>query len=75
MWLIEWLTDWSNENDLWLFLPIMGALTLVGVVLAGHYEEGMFHYAGIALFVVSLVWIFVAIKGYFDARDRGKAAH
>jgi len=75
MWLIEWLMDWSNENDLWLFLPIMGALTLVGVVLAGHFEDGMLHYAGVALFIVSIIWIFLALKGYFDAKDRGKAGH
>jgi len=47
----------------------------VGVVLAGHYEDGMLHFAGIALFIVSIVWIFLALKGYFDAKDRGKASH
>jgi uncharacterized membrane protein YfcA len=71
------MTGWivSSESELWVFVPIMTALALVGVVLAGHFEAGIFHYAGYALFVVSILWIFLAIKAYFDARERGDQPH
>jgi Zn-dependent membrane protease YugP len=65
----------SDENSLWIFIPIMTILTLVGVVLAGVYEDGFFHYSGIALFVVSVLYIFVTLKAYYDARDRRLHSH
>lgn len=65
----------SSENSLWIFIPVMTALALVGVVLAGHFEGGMLHYAGFSLFVVSVVWIFLGLKSYYDAKDRQQHEH
>ena len=60
----------DSEDGLWLFVPLMTALALVGVVLAAHFEEGVYHYAGFALFAVSVLWIFGGLKSYYDAKDR-----
>ena len=60
----------NSEDGLWLFVPLMTALALVGVVLAAHFEEGVYHYAGFALFAVSVIWIFGGLKSYYDAKDR-----
>jgi hypothetical protein len=60
----------DSEDGLWLFVPIMTALALAGVVLAAHFEEGVYHYAGFALLAVSVIWIFGGLKSYYDAKDR-----
>ena len=65
----------TQENSLWIFIPIMTLLTLVGVVLAGVYEDGFFHYSGIALFAVCILYIFLTMKAYYDARDRRLHGH
>jgi len=61
----------DSESGLWVFLPIMIALALVGVVLAGHYPWGVYHYAGVALSIVSVIWIFAGLKHYYDIKDYG----
>lgn len=65
----------NSENGLWIFIPIMTALALAGVVLAARAEEGMLHYAGFALLAVSVLWIFGGLKGYYDAKERGQPQH
>jgi hypothetical protein len=65
----------DSENGLWIFIPIMTALALVGVVLAAHFEEGVYHYAGFALFAVSVIWIFAGLKSYYDAKERQQHQH
>lgn len=65
----------DSENGLWIFIPIMTALALIGIVLAGHFEDGMLHYAGFSLFVVSVVWIFAGLKSYYDAKERQQHQH
>jgi len=65
----------NSENGLWIFIPIMTALALAGLVLAARVEGGMFHYAGFALIVVSVLWIFGGLKGYYDAKERGQPQH
>ena len=65
----------TDESSLWIFIPIMTILTVVGVILAGVYEDGFFHYSGIALFVVSVLYIFATMKAYYDAKDRGAHSH
>ena len=69
------MTVIDSENGLWLFIPVMTALALAGLVLAAHFEEGMFHYAGFALLAVSVLWIFAGVKGYYDAQERGQHPH
>jgi len=61
----------DSEEGLWIFIPIMVALALAGVVLAGHYPWGFLHYAGVALSIVSVIWIFVSLKHYYDLKDYG----
>jgi hypothetical protein len=53
----------------------MTALALVGVIMAGHFEDGMLHYAGFSLFVVSVLWIFAGLKSYYDAKERQQHRH
>jgi hypothetical protein len=65
----------DSETGLWIFIPVMSALALVGLILAGHYEDGMFHYAGFSLFVVSVLWIFAGLKSYYDAKERRQHQH
>jgi len=65
----------DSENGLWIFIPIMTALALIGVVLAAHFEDGLFHYAGFALFFVSVVWIFAGLKSYYDAKEQRQHQH
>ena len=65
----------TSENGLWIFVPIMTALALVGLVLAARAEETMFHYAGFGLLVVSVLWIFLGLKGYYDAKERQQPQH
>ena len=65
----------NSENGLWIFVPAMTALAVVGLILAARAEEGMFHYAGFALLAVSVVWIFLGLKGYYDAKERQQAPH
>jgi hypothetical protein len=65
----------ENENGLWIFIPIMTALALIGLVLAAHYKEGVYHYAGFSLFVVSVLWILGGLKSYYDAKERQQHQH
>ncbi len=65
----------DSENGLWIFVPVMTALAVVGVVLAAHFEEGIFHYAGFALLAVSVLWIFAGLKSYYDAKERQQHQH
>jgi hypothetical protein len=65
----------DSETGLWIFIPVMSALALVGLILAGHYEDGMFHYGGFSLFVVSVLWIFAGLKSYYDAKERRQHQH
>ena len=65
----------NSENGLWVFIPIMTALALAGVVLAARAEEAMFHYAGFALLAISVLWIFLGLKGYYDAKERQQHQH
>ena len=60
----------NNESALWVFIPIMGVLALVGVVLAGTSLESFYQYAGYALFAISVLSIFLNLKSYYDAQDR-----
>ncbi|HUK09961.1 MAG TPA: hypothetical protein VLX09_18970 [Stellaceae bacterium] len=61
----------DSENGLWIFIPIMAALALVGVVLAANYPDGVYHYTGFALSIVSVIWIFAGLKHYYDIKDYG----
>jgi len=61
----------SNENALWLFIPIMAVLVVVGVVLAASVAQGVYHYVGYALSLVSVIWIFASLKHYYDVKDQG----
>ena len=65
----------NSENGLWVFIPVMTALAVIGVVLAAHFEDGMFHYAGFSLLAVAVIWIFVGLKSYYDAKERQQHQH
>lgn len=65
----------SDENSLWIFIPIMTILAVAGVVLAGISDDGFYHYSGMALFVVAVLYIFATMKAYYDAKDRRLHGH
>ncbi len=65
----------DSENGLWIFVPVMTALGVAGLVLAARAEDGMFHYAGLALLAVSVLWIFLGLKSYYDAKERRQPQH
>ncbi len=65
----------DSETGLWIFVPVMTVLALAGLVLAARAEEAMFHYAGFALLAVSVLWIFLGLKGYYDAKERRQHQH
>jgi hypothetical protein len=65
----------DSETGLWIFIPVMTVLALIGLVMAGHFEEGVLHYAGFALLVVAVLWIFAGLKGYYDAKERRQHQH
>ena len=39
---------------------------------AGWFQT---NYAGFSLFVVSVLWIFAGLKGYYDAKERQQHQH
>jgi hypothetical protein len=60
----------NGEDALLLWIAVMGALCIAGLLLAAA-TESVLHIAGFALFVVAALFIFVAIKRHFDRRERG----
>ena len=65
----------DKENTLFIFIPLMVVLALIGVVLAGTSDEVFYRTAGYALFVVSVLWTFANLKGYFDSKDHQRHQH
>ncbi|MGD9615561.1 MAG: hypothetical protein AB7H90_09470 [Alphaproteobacteria bacterium] len=59
--------DWANLTAVIVVFVVLG---LAGLFLAAAYEYGGLHNAGIALFVVSGVAVFLNLKHVFDNHDR-----
>ena len=60
-------------DDMWnlaLAIPLFTVIGLAGLFIAHAWESGAMHSAGIALFVVSGVIIFLDLKHVFDRMDR-----
>jgi hypothetical protein len=60
----------ASEDALFLLIAVMTVLGLAGLLVAAE-AEGAFHAAGIALFCVAALLIFLNIKAYFDRREGG----
>jgi hypothetical protein len=60
----------DGEDALLLWIAVMAALGIAGLLVAAA-TESVLHVAGIALFVVAALFIFAAMKRYFDRRERG----
>lgn len=56
---------------LWIAIPVFVVLALAGLLIARVWEEGTMHTAGIGLFVVSGVIVFLDLKRVFDRLDNG----
>jgi hypothetical protein len=59
-------------NDMWnlaLVIPLFTVIGLAGLFVAHAWENGAMHAAGVALFVVSGVIVFLNIKHVFDRMD------
>lgn len=61
----------DSEGGLWLFIPAMIALALIGIVMAGHFPFGVYHYTGEALAIIAVIWIFAGLRHYYDLKDYG----
>ncbi len=60
----------ENSDTLWIFVPVMIAFALAGILIAGTTPPGIDHFFGLALFCVATVFIFLTLKGYYDRQDR-----
>lgn len=60
----------ENSDTLWIFVPVMIALALAGILIAGATPPGIDHCFGLALFGVATACIFLTLKGYYDSEDR-----
>jgi hypothetical protein len=59
----------ANMWNLAFVIPLFAVIGLMGLFIAHAWERGAMHAAGIALFVVSSVLIFLNIKHVFDRMD------
>jgi hypothetical protein len=57
--------------NLAVVIPLFTIIGLAGLFIAHAWENGALHAAGIALFIVSGVIIFLDIKRVFDRMDSG----
>ena len=63
------LVEFLLVEDMWnlaIVVPLFAIIGLVGLFLAHAWESGAMHAAGLALFVVSGVIIFLDLKHVFD---------
>ena len=63
------LVDFLLVEDMWnlgIVVPLFAIIGLAGLFLAHAWESGAMHAAGLALFVVSGVIIFLDLKHVFD---------
>jgi hypothetical protein len=68
------LGDFVLVDDMWglgVAIPVFVVLALAGLFVARAWESGAMHTAGIGLFVVSGVIVFLDLKRVFDRLDRG----
>lgn len=62
-------------GDMWnlaLVVPLFALIGLAGLFVAHAWESGAMHAAGVALFVVSGLLIFLNVKHVFDRLDSGR---
>lgn len=59
----------ENSDTLWIFVPVMTALALAGILVAGATPPGIDHFFGLALFCIATACIFLTLKGYYDSQD------
>lgn len=68
---------WANSllvrdmRNLALVVPLFTVIGLAGLFVAHAWERSAWHEAGIALFVVSGVIVFLSVKHVFDRIDSG----
>lgn len=55
--------------NLAVVIPLFAVVGLAGLFIAHAWESGAMHAAGVALFIVSCVFIFLDIKRVFDRMD------
>jgi hypothetical protein len=68
-------TDWNSfllvdtMQNLWVVIPLFTILGLAGLFIAAGWELGSLHDAGITLFIVSALIVFLSLKRVFDRLD------
>ena len=70
------LADFLLVEDMWnlaIIVPLFAIIGLAGLFLAHAWESGAMHAAGLALFIISGVIIFLDLKHVFDRLEaRGR---
>jgi len=70
-------SDWGtfllvdDMKHLALVIPLFAIIGLLGLFIANAWESGAMHAAGLGLFVVSGVIVFLDIKRVFDRQNSG----
>jgi hypothetical protein len=59
----------DTMQNLWIVIPLFTVIGLAGLFIAAGYEYGSLHDAGIALFIVSGLTVFLTLKRVFDRLD------
>jgi hypothetical protein len=59
----------DDMSNLAVVIPLFAAIGLAGLFLAHVWETGAMHAAGVALFVISGVIVFLSMKRVFDRMD------
>lgn len=59
--------DWANFTAITV---VFAAVGLAGVLVSASYDRGGLHNAGIALFIVSALAVFLNLKHVFDILER-----
>jgi len=61
----------DDTKNLALVIPLFTVIGLAGLFIAHAWESGHLHSAGLALFIISGVIVFLDIKRVFDRIDSG----
>ena len=59
----------DRMQTLWVVVPLFAIIGLAGLFIAAGFDYGSLHTAGLALFVVSGLIIFLSLKRVFDRLD------
>jgi uncharacterized membrane protein len=60
----------DDMTNLVAVIVVFIIMALAGLFIAAGFDHGGLHDGGVALFVVSGLWVFLSLKHFFDTLDR-----